>query len=161
MSLIVKYVGGGVTLKPFYLTTIHNYDSMKRTVESCDDAFHFSVLARPYYSEMLAKWYVAGEMICARTSIIKGYAVLYANDFKTKRAYIPMIGVRPEFQKQGCGKALLEECEAVARAKMMENIALEVQKNNLNAIGFYSHLGYHEVACMDVSYIFEKNLSLK
>ncbi|MBQ7216002.1 MAG: GNAT family N-acetyltransferase [Synergistaceae bacterium] len=55
-----------------------------------------------------------------------------------------MLGVRPEYQRQHCGKALLKVCEEFSRWKDMHSIALEVLKANTNAQGFYSHLGFTE-----------------
>ncbi len=69
-----------------------------------------------------------------------------------------MLGVRPEYQLQHCGKALLNACEEFSRWKEMHTISLEVLKANTNAQGFYRHLGFREESERENSYIYAKQL---
>ena len=69
-----------------------------------------------------------------------------------------MLGVRPRYQKQGCGKFLIQACEEIAKERMMETLTLEVDKNNINALGFYKHLGFEETFEKKESLFLMKNL---
>ena len=96
--------------------------------------------------------------MCVRNINIKGYAVLYANDSYTRRAFVSMLGVRPEFQRQNCGKYLLAACEEFSRWKGMKTLALEVSRKNINGMEFYRHLGFREEEQRENSYIYSKNI---
>ena len=119
-------------------------------MEICDDAFSSPVFQsrvseRAEYDELVRKWHASAEIFCIRDADIRGYVVLYANDSSTRRAFVPMLGVRPEYQRQHCGKALLRVCEEFSRWKDMQTISLEVLKANTNAQGFYllAQEGFH------------------
>ncbi|MCY4024028.1 MAG: GNAT family N-acetyltransferase [Anaerolineaceae bacterium] len=57
-------------------------------------------------------------------------------------AYLRLICVRPDWQGQGLGLALLEACEAAARARGQENLMLLVSDYNARAQSFYRRCGY-------------------
>ncbi|MBQ7154668.1 MAG: GNAT family N-acetyltransferase [Synergistaceae bacterium] len=113
---------------------------------------------REDYSTLLNKWNTSAVTFCVRTESIKGYVVLYANNSGNRRAFVPMLGVRPEYQRQNLGRYLLNVCEEFSRWKSMEAISLEVHKTNINAIGFYRHLGFSEETELENSYIYGKKL---
>lgn len=160
MNIHVKIFGGGGINKlyPFYLSMVVEPTAMESIVEICDDAFENKTSKMPNYSDLLSKWKASGTMLCVRNDNIKGYIVLYANDFQTKKAFISMLGVRPLYQKQGCGKYLIQACEEIARERMMKTLTLEVKKNNINALGFYKHLGFEETFEKEESFFYTKDL---
>ena len=71
-----------------------------------------------------------------------GILVFYANDQKTKTAYISLIGVKKEKSRKGIGKALLNYCEEFSLKQGMSRLRLEVDKDNVNAIRFYEKNGF-------------------
>ncbi len=58
------------------------------------------------------------------------------------RAYLFSFRVKPAYQKQGWGSALLEYVENYLRDKGFEWTTLKVSKSNDNARQFYEHRGY-------------------
>ncbi|MBB5216726.1 tRNA (adenosine(37)-N6)-threonylcarbamoyltransferase complex dimerization subunit type 1 TsaB [Parapusillimonas granuli] len=70
------------------------------------------------------------------------YMSLYAPDV----AHLLVIAVAPGEQKKGVGGRLLRHCEAEARAKRLPAIILEVRPSNRNALAFYQHEGYRQLA---------------
>jgi hypothetical protein len=58
------------------------------------------------------------------------------------RCWFYYLSVDPDFQRQGLGRAMVEACEAWARAQGVPKIQLIVRKGNLAATGFYQALGF-------------------
>jgi len=59
-----------------------------------------------------------------------------------KLAWIATVGVLPEYQNQGIGKALLEYCE---NQLLLPRIRLCVRPSNLSALSLYSNSGYQTI----------------
>ena len=72
----------------------------------------------------------------------EGFIAFYANDYETKKGYITMVAVKPEYQGAGCGKVLMTYCCDMMKKQGMENAKLEVAVNNTKARAFYEHLGF-------------------
>lgn len=66
-----------------------------------------------------------------------GILVFYANDTRTKTAYISLIGVKKGYRSKGFGKYLLDNCIQIAKSNGMTSVMLEVDNDNENAVGFY------------------------
>ena len=152
-----------MNIKSFWLSCVQGTHEISHVVEECDDAFDSPVFAskvsmRKEYHELLNKWNTCAEVFCVRDIEIKGYIVVYANDYVNESAFISMLGVRPKYQRQNCGKYLINACEDFARWKNMKRISLEVHKNNLNGLGFYEHLGFMKESELEESYIYGKRL---
>jgi ribosomal-protein-alanine N-acetyltransferase len=60
-------------------------------------------------------------------------------------AWIATVGVLPEYQQQGIGRALIEACEAQLE---IPRVRLTVRINNSNAIRLYEKLGYRNMDVM-------------
>lgn len=86
----------------------------RKAVEMCDDAFEAPVMERDGYEDLLRKWDAMADFILAYNGEITGYAIIYANDFTSKCAYITMVAVRPECQRQNIGKNLLLTAQRIA-----------------------------------------------
>jgi GNAT superfamily N-acetyltransferase len=56
------------------------------------------------------------------------------------------MAVHPEFQRQGLGRLLLKEAEAVARAWPADAIRLDAFDADAGAGAFYAKCGFREVA---------------
>ncbi len=57
-------------------------------------------------------------------------------------SFVADLYVRPEFQRRGIGKALMETAEEHARALGASNIDLKILTPNKHALAFYQALGY-------------------
>lgn len=60
----------------------------------------------------------------------------------SNRLRVVELWVKPEYQKQGIGHALMEVAKEQARLERRRVIMLETQSCNSNAIGFYLHEGF-------------------
>lgn len=56
------------------------------------------------------------------------------------------IGVAPDLQRHGLGRALLDFLCTQARQDGMQRLLLEVRPSNASAIAFYRHLDFVEIA---------------
>lgn len=71
-----------------------------------------------------------------------GILIFYANDEKSRTAYISLIGVKKGYECKGIGKELLDHCEEVSLQNDMLRLKLEVDKDNITAIKFYKKNGF-------------------
>jgi ribosomal protein S18 acetylase RimI-like enzyme len=58
------------------------------------------------------------------------------------RGWINYLGVAPELQRHGLGRAIMAEAERLLRAAGCPKINLQVRSTNLGVIAFYKSLGY-------------------
>lgn len=58
------------------------------------------------------------------------------------RGWINYLGVDPTYQRQGIGRALMEEAERLLRAAGCPKINLQVRTSNTSAIDFYRQIGF-------------------
>ncbi len=58
------------------------------------------------------------------------------------RGWINYLAVKPEFQKQGLGRRLMEEAEARLIAAGCPKVNLQVRSSNTAAAAFYERIGY-------------------
>lgn len=69
-----------------------------------------------------------------------GLLVLYCNDFKNKRAYIPLVGVLDSFRGNGIAKKMMSECLNYVKQKGFKIIG--IHSNNPIAINLYRKFGF-------------------
>lgn len=74
-----------------------------------------------------------------------GITCFYANDSVNFCGYITLIGVITGRQKSGFGQKIIDFTFRAMQGKGMKSVKLEVDKDNLNAKGFYEHIGFHQV----------------
>ena len=76
-------------------------------------------------------------------------------------AYVFACFVRPEFEGQGFGRALMNSAEEGLRRKDVRKAWLSTgSEPGLRALGFYLHLGWYEDGCLDDGQIiFRKRLT--
>ena len=78
-------------------------------------------------------------------NISLGMAAFYANDTsESKVGYLTLIGIKTEFRGMHLGKLLLNTAIDEMKALGMKCIKLEVDNDNLGALGFYKHHGFNE-----------------
>lgn len=73
-------------------------------------------------------------------SEIVGMVVLYCNDKSREKAYIPLVGVLPDYQRRGIAKKLMQE--AISYVKSVKFKTLGIHSNNSVAISTYCKLGF-------------------
>lgn len=62
------------------------------------------------------------------------------------RSYIPFLFVTPLLQNQGVGTALLRRMESMLELEGADRIQLDTLADNVRAVNFYQHQGYHILA---------------
>ena len=62
------------------------------------------------------------------------------------RAYVPFLFVTPLLQNHGVGSALLMRMESMLELEGAESIQLDTLADNVRAVNFYQHHGYHILA---------------
>lgn len=129
-----------------------------KIIRECDDAFKSPISRREIYEDLLTKYSSSACFIYAYYQKILGYAALYVNDTKEHNAYISMLGVKPEAQNLKIGTKLLKTCIEIAKIKGMQNIYLEVRKDNIKAFRFYQRNGFLKEIEKEDSYILKRNL---
>lgn len=102
------------------------------------------VQAFPWTRGNFADALVAGyEGWIARTdNTVIGFAVLMR---AVDDIHLLVIGIAPEFQRTGRGRALLEFAITQAREAGMRRMLLEVRPSNAAAIAFYKRAGFEEI----------------
>ena len=104
-------------------------------------------LLRRWYSPPLIKaaltqsesWF----SVAAVEERVVGYAQFIAG--KNHRGELTRIYVLPEYQKQGIGKRLLEDGLSSLKNHGVEEIFVQVEKENAKGINFYERNGFHPV----------------
>ena len=71
---------------------------------------------------------------------IVGMVVLYCNDENKEKAYIPLVGVLPAYQRKGLAKKLMYE--AISYVKSKDFKVIGIHSNNSIAINAYCNLGF-------------------
>jgi aminoglycoside 6'-N-acetyltransferase I len=82
--------------------------------------------------------YVAFVHISIRNDYVEGSSDLPV-------AYVEGIYVKPDYQKKGIAKTLIEVAENWAREKGLKQIASDTDINNLTSISFHKKMGFIEV----------------
>ena len=69
-------------------------------------------------------------------------------------AYIYDLGISPEFQRKGLGKALMAEVCRYCQANGFENAYVEAEHDDVEAVRFYRATAYnHEVHAVHFTYV--------
>lgn len=96
----------------------------------------------PSFHEMYSLWVIR--------FIKKTHKIIVAEDIKTSnivgflsvddilKPYIQTLYVKPDYFRQGVGKALLDFIESFARSKGASALSLDVEVSNFGAISFYT-----------------------
>lgn len=111
-------------------------------IAACDSAFANPVTARKNYPELLGKIHSFGLFFAACTDEPVGYIAMYANDNRSRTAFITLVAVKPGCQGMGIAGHLMERALSAARENGMEKVRLEVKKGNNPAISLYQKYGF-------------------
>lgn len=74
---------------------------------------------------------------------LAGFAIM---QFGEERAHLSLLAVRPEYQRQGVGRRMLEWLTESALTAGIVSIHLELRETNLGARRFYLEQGFAETA---------------
>lgn len=90
--------------------------------------------------------------------VLKGFAAYYDNDTQTSTAYLSMLAVKSDHRHEHIGTKLLGFVETESAKRGMKFLKLEVSKNNLVGIKFYTVLGYKQCGEKELSWYYIKEL---
>lgn len=148
-----------INLNSVYLISLENKrDVIEKYLVELDRFLKPSLKERDIdytlYSDKIEK----NAIILVCQNILKeplGIAVAYMNDKKTKQAYLSLLIVNAQYQRNNIGSKLLSQIEELAKANGMNNLKLQVRNYNLNALKFYKKHGYTiiEKASSDSSFM--------
>lgn len=95
---------------------------------------------RGNFTDALASRYLC--KVYERESVMLGYLVLMP---AVDEAQLLDLTIAPEHQRQGLGRALLDEALEMARNMKMRRVLLEARLSNVAALGLYRTAGFHEI----------------
>lgn len=87
-----------------------------------------------------------------------GLCACYINNEVSKIAYITHIAIQPEYRHKGLGRFIIEKTKEEVIKRGFNKILLEVAKDNLYAIAFYTSLGFSIQEIRLNSFLMNKNL---
>ena len=123
------------TIRPFMLL---DSEAVIKIWQACD-------LVRPWndpHKDIARKMTVNPELFLV-AEVDGQLAGTVMGGYEGHRGWINYLAVLPAFQKQGIGRALMEDVEAKLLALGCPKINLQVRSGNTAVIQFYGHLGYH------------------
>ncbi|TXT22683.1 MAG: ribosomal-protein-alanine N-acetyltransferase [Gallionellaceae bacterium] len=95
---------------------------------------------RGNFTDALASRYLC--KVYERENVMLGYLVLMP---AVDEAQLLDLTIAPEHQRQGLGRALLDEALEMARNMKMRRVLLEARLSNVAALGLYRAAGFHEI----------------
>lgn len=139
---------------------IRNKNEIFSVINECDYSFSDSIVKRKDFENLLDKIYNFALFLTIYVcDQLAGYVAFYANDKETKEAFISLIAIKTEFQKQNLGTELIKMCEKKSYKLGMNFVRLEVNDYNSNAINFYKKNGYFfDGRCSENSKFMKKSL---
>jgi len=91
-----------------------------------------------------------GISLLGKYSILKKFNKTIG-EFNKDEYYISNIAIHPRFRGAGLGRELIFEAEKNAKIIGVKRMILDVEKDNLEAIGFYKKLGYIKIKDFQIS----------
>lgn len=76
-------------------------------------------------------------LLLSEEKYIIGFEAFYANNFKTKEAFLSLIAIEEQYRGGDYAEKLLSKCLDICLQKGMVQLKLEVNKSNDRAIAFY------------------------
>lgn len=122
------------------LSIVNNAEDIKKIIKIFDNVLTPALSERiDDLDKYSLKLYNNAIIVAAeKYKKVVGFYALYANDKKSKTAYLTQIAVLPEYQGSGVGFLLLDDCIKKAKQQGMKRIRLEVMDTNIQAICFYT-----------------------
>jgi ribosomal protein S18 acetylase RimI-like enzyme len=123
---------------------IYLEDDISSAMSSCSDSLFNQSINNPDVLKKLSKKY-AENGLCYVVYLgkeISGFVSCYVNDYNTKKGFLSIIVVKQKFQGLGIGSLLLDVVLTSCKLEGMEELLLEVDKDNESAIMFYNQRGF-------------------
>jgi len=114
--------------------TLQDIDQVMR-IES--ESFSLPWSKDSYLSELRNQF--ATYLVCDCAGEVAGYGGIWV---VFEEAHITNVAVSAKYRRQGMGRALMEELEAVARKRNAQRILLEVRPSNHAALSMYRERGF-------------------
>lgn len=132
-----------------YLTKTASEQTILLHLSACDASFVPPLSTRvnlAEYSKKLFRHAVTFEAWSDQT--LAGLIAAYFNETE-KRAFITSVSVLSGYKEHGVASALLQHCKDYAKAKHYAEIALEVNKENIPAVRFYTKYQFAQTGVTD------------
>lgn len=102
-------------------------------------------------AESLARTFARNPTTCL-ASVVSGRLVATAlGTWDGRRGYLWHLAVEPELQGRGLGRLMLGALETAFRELGVPKVTFQIERENIDVMGFYLGLGYHEredLACV-------------
>ena len=72
-------------------------------------------------------------------------SAFYSNDVIDFTGYITLIGVKSDYRGLNIGNRIMNETILIMKKCGMKKVCLEVDNDNVQALGFYKHIGFKEI----------------
>ena len=111
-----------------------------------------------HYDEIVAGWFLepgAITVVALERERRCGFAMLALEKqrmFEPRRGHLLAIGIYPEYQRKGIGRALLEHMEEVARQYGLTEMRLWTAVDNEQALSFFEKTGFQIIGSKDFYY---------
>ncbi|MDD3415820.1 MAG: GNAT family N-acetyltransferase [Lachnospiraceae bacterium] len=122
----------------------HNVEQICSVLMRCRNAFFDQSINYDEQLINLSKKFAQNAIVSVVyiNDEIAGFTATYCNDKVEKVAFLSMIIVCDQFQQNGLGGLLLQHLLGDCKNNGMEQLRLEVDQNNKNAIAFYKKNGF-------------------
>lgn len=117
---------------------------LSRIIHCIYEESDFSLFNKPFNVEEYAKKLIDKgiNIIFVEDGKDAGLVSFYANDSNTHIGYIAIIGVLADYKGKGLAQTLMDVCLSQCVDAGMEQVKLEVAKDNSRAIAFYEHYDF-------------------
>ena len=88
-------------------------------------------------------------LVACEASQLLGFAIMQFGD---ERAHLTLLCVRPEAQRRGVGRRLIEWLLASAQVAGIASVQVELRADNPAALAFYRRLGFIETQMLPAYY---------
>lgn len=130
---------------------IYEIDSIGSEVEKYESLMvrmpGFSLRGEALKAYLLKMLEFGRILIECDNGMILGLIGFYANDMKSKVAYVSSFVISQNVEGKGLARQLFEMFLKIAKSAGMETMELNVWKDNPRAIAFYSKMGLRVVGC--------------
>lgn len=134
-----------------------SFTEFRDFVISSVDWFIPSLHEMPDLNGWILKMYLNGSMCYVKSeSDLIGLVVTYHN-IKDNFVYIPYVCVRSEHQGHGIARQLIDYIVSKLATPVNE-VYLEVRKDNKGALHLYKKLGFYEFEDRDLKYLMKKEI---
>jgi len=127
----------------YQINIINSYNEILNIITQYNNVFEPSLSDRginlvEYSKKLYEKSIFIG--MYSKNKFCIGFAAFYVN-YETKKSYLALFAIEKKYRHLGLGKELFNKFLSISKEKGMNEIELEVSKNNIEAINFYKKRG--------------------